>query len=180
MKIQINEKGTRGYYNEIAYIKLNYSKVLDNPVRPANTITGYVSLRVIGFLLVVVAGIYLYLTTKDVIYAAISVGTVIAEIAIILSLVNGIKKMNSLMAEDGPRVIEVDEEGIRCIQGDKTTELKWDDISCIAINRHSISVLPKETRMYGIYADLRYRKELEQAIRAAGRFYMIEDNVSKE
>ena len=180
MKIQIDEKGTRGYYDEITYIKLNYSKVLDNPVRPAKTMTGYVATRAIGFLVVVIAAVYLYFNTKDIIYAAISVAMVIAEIAIISSLINGINKMNSLMREDGPRVIEVDDEGIRSIQGDDTIELKWDDITCIAINKHSIAVLPKETRMYGIYADLRYRSELEQAIRATGHFYMIEDNVTKD
>ena len=180
MRIEINEKGSRAYYNEIAYIKLNYSKVLDNPGRPAKTVTGYVLTRVLGFLIAVIAGIYLYFTTKDVIYGAITIGMVVAEIAIILSLVNGIRKMNSLMAEDGPKVVEVDETGVRSIQNGEVIEIKWEDVLCIALNKHSITVLPKVTSQYGIYVNLKYKDEMIQAIRNAGYFYMIEDNVTRE
>ena len=180
MRIQVNEKGPKSYYNEVSYIKLNYSKVLDHPERPARTVTSYVLTRVIGFLVVVLVAFYLYMTTKDIIYAALSVAMVIAEIAIILSLVNGIRKMNSLMAEDGPHEIEVDEEGIRSTKNGETNELKWDDILCIAINKHSIAVLPKETRLYGIYVNMKYKDQMIQAIRSAGRYYMIEDNITRD
>ena len=180
MRIEINEKGSRAYYNEIAYIKLYFSKVLDHPERPAKTVTSYVMTRVIGFLIVVLVAFYLYLTTKDFIYAVISIAMVVAEIAIILSLLNGIRKINSLMAEDGPKVVEVDEEGVRCIQGEEVTELKWDDVLCIAVNKHSIAVLPKVTSQYGIYVNLKYKDEMLQAVRSSGHFYLIEDNVTKE
>ena len=150
MKIEIKNKGPRSYYNEISYIKLNFSKVLSNPGKPA----------------------------KDVIYGAIFIALVVAEVGIILSLIGGIKKMNSLMAEDGPKVIEVDEEGIRCTENGSTNDLNWDDILCIALNKHSIAVLPKETSMYGIYCSLEYKDELFKAIKEAGHFYMIEDNVN--
>ncbi|MBQ2160998.1 MAG: hypothetical protein II444_04100 [Firmicutes bacterium] len=176
MRIEISEKGTRGYYDELAYIKLNFSKVLDNPGKPAKTMTGYVMTRVIGFLVVVAAAFYLYTTTKDIIYAVLSLAMVVAEIAIIISLVNGMKKARSLKEEDGPYVIEIDEEGVRCIKEEGTNELKWDDILCIAINRYSIAVLPKEVPRYGIYANLSYKDQIISAVREAGHFYMIEDN----
>lgn len=178
MKIEIKNKGPRSYYNEISYIKLNFSKVLSNPGKPAKTETAYVLTRVIGFLIVLLVAAYLYMNTKDIIYGAIFIALVVAEVGIILSLIGGIKKMNSLMAEDGPKVIEVDEEGIRCTENGSTNDLNWDDILCIALNKHSIAVLPKETSMYGIYCSLEYKDELFKAIKEAGHFYMIEDNVN--
>ena len=178
MRIEISNKGPRSYYNEIAYIKLNYSKVLNSPEKPAKTVTSYVMTRVIGFLAVLGVAGYLYQNTKDVIYGAIFIALVVAVAAVILSLVSGIMKMNSLMAEDGPRAIEVDEKGIRSIEGEKINELSWDDILCIAINKHSIAVLPKEVPMYGIYCSLEYKDQLVSAIRQSGHFYMIEDNVT--
>ena len=178
MRIEVKNKGPRSYYNEIAYIKLNFSKVLNNPGKPAKTETAYVFTRVIGFLIVLLVAAYLYMNTKDVIYGAIFIALVVAEVAIILSLLGGIKKMNTLMAEDGPKVIEVDEDGIRCIENGQTNDLNWDDILCIALNKHSIAVLPKETSMYGIYCSLEYKDELFSAIKKAGHYYMIEDNVN--
>lgn len=178
MKIEVNNKGPRSYYNEIAYIKLNFSRVIYNPVKPAKTETAYVLTRVIGFLAVLFVAAYLYTKTKDIIYGIIFLALVVAEVAILLTLINGIRKMHSLMAEDGPRVIEVDEEGIRSIENGKTNDLSWDDILCIAINKHSIAVLPKEVSMYGIYCSLEYKDEMVRAIKEAGHSYMIEDNVT--
>lgn len=178
MKIEINEKGPIGYYDEITYIKENYSKVLEHPERSAKTETSYVMVRVIGFLLVVLVAIYLYLTTKDIIYGIMAIVMVIAEVAILLSLFAGIKKIRSLRDEDGNRTIEVDDEGIRCIEKDKVTSLTWDEIQCIAINKRSVSVLPRETVKYGIYVPVKYKDELTQAIRSTGHFYKIEDNVN--
>ena len=70
MKIEVNNKGPRNYYNEIAYIKLNFSRVLYNPVKPAKTETAYVLTRAIGFLAVLpkeisMYGIYCSLEYKD-------------------------------------------------------------------------------------------------------------------
>lgn len=177
MRIEVKNKGSRSYYNEIAYIKLNFSRVLYNPGRPAKPVTSYVLTRVIGFLVVMLVAAYLYMNTKDIIYGLIFLALVAAEIGIIMTLVTGIKKMNSLMAEDKPKVIEVDEDGIRCYEDDKVNDLSWDDILCIAVNKHSVSVLPKEVSMYGIYCTNEYKAELISAIRQTGHFYMIEDNV---
>ena len=177
MKIEVNNKGSRSYYNELAYIKLYFSKVLYNPGRPAKPVTSYVLTRVIGFLVVMLVAAYLYMNTKDIIYGLIFLALVVAEVGIIMSLVTGIKKMKSLMAEDKPRAIEVDQDGIRCYEDGKVNDLPWDDILCIALNKHSVAVLPKVVSMYGIYCTNEYKEEMISAVKEAGHFYMIEDNV---
>ena len=177
MKIEINEKGPRAYYDEITYIKQNFSRVLKNPGKPARTHTSYIMIRVIGFVIVVTAAVYLYRSTGDILYGIMSLAMLVALAAVGMSLVTGLKKMKTLKEEDGSRVIEVTEEGISCTENGKVNYLSWDNILCIAINKHSVAVLPKETAFYGIYAPISYKDQMIQAIREAGHFYMIEDNI---
>ena len=52
MIIEITKAGSRGFCEEVTYIRTNYVRVHNNPGRPAKTITNYMGIRIIGFFIV--------------------------------------------------------------------------------------------------------------------------------
>ena len=78
MKIELNEKGSRGFCEEVTYIRTNYVRVHNNPGRQVKTITNYMGIRIIGFFIVAMVALYLAVSTKDPIYMAVTAAMAIA------------------------------------------------------------------------------------------------------
>jgi len=180
MKIELNEKGSRGFCEEVTYIRTNYVRVHNNPGRPAKTITNYMGIRIIGFFIVALVALYLAISTKDPIYMAITAAMAIAVVAVFLSYSGSRKKVYELMDDDAPKSLEMDEDSVTYTSGDKTLKYSWDDITCVTLNKRSIGFLPKKLKSEAFFVDAQYKDQVIRGLREAEHGYLLEDNVSRE
>ena len=180
MKIELNEKGSRGFCEEVTYIRTNYVRVHNNPGRPAKTITNYMGIRIIGFFIVALVALYLAISTKDPIYMAVTAAMAIAVVAVFLSYSGSRKKVYELMDDDAPKSLEMDEDSVTYTIGDKTLKYSWDDITCVTLNKRSIGFLPKKLKSEAFFVDAQYKDQVIRGLREAEHGYLLEDNVSRE
>jgi hypothetical protein len=180
MKIELNEKGSRGFCEEVTYIRTNYVRVHNNPGRQVKTITNYMGIRIIGFFIVAMVALYLTVSTKDPIYMAVTAAMAIAVVAVFLSYSGSRKKVYELMDDDDPKTLEMDEDSVTYTSGDKTLRYSWDEILCVALNKRSIVFFPKKLKSEAFFVDAQYKDQVIAGLREAEHGYLLEDNVSRE
>lgn len=180
MKIEITKTGSRGFCDEVTYIKTNYVRVHSNPGRPAKTMTNYMAIRIIGFFIVALVALYLALSTQDPIYIAVTAAMAIAVVAVFLSYRGSRKKVYEMMDDNSPKTLEMTEEKVIYTDGEKTLIYNWDDISCVALNKRSITFFPRKRAMEPFFIDSEYKDQVISGLKDAEHGYLLEDNVSRE
>jgi hypothetical protein len=180
MKIEITKAGSRGFCEEVTYIRTNYVRVHNNPGRPAKTITNYMGIRIIGFFIVAMVALYLAVSTKDPIYMAATAAMAIAVVAVFLSYSGSRKKVYELMDDDTPKTLDMDEEYVTYTSGDKTLKYSWDEILCVALNKRSIGFLPRKLKGEAFFVDAEYKDQVIRGLKEAEHSYLLEDNVSRD
>ena len=181
MKIDISKPGSRGFCEEVTYIKTHYIRVHSNPGRPAKTVTNYLAIRIIGFLIVAMVALDLAISKQDWIYMAITGAMAIALIAVFLSYRGYRKQVFSLMDDDSPKTLELTENYVEYSDSEGILRYNWDEINCVAINKRSITFFPKKYKdTKPIFVDIEYKDQVIQALRDVEHGYLIEDNVSRE
>ena len=181
MKIDINKPGSRGFCDEVVYIKTNYIRVHSNPGRTAKTVTNYLAIRIIGFLIVAVVALDLAISKQDMIYMAIAAVMAIALVAVFLSYRGYRKQIFELMDDDSPKTLEIAEDYVSYVANGEELRYSWDEINCVAINKRSVTFFPKRYKdTKPIFVDIEYKDQVIQALKEIEHGYLIEDNVSRE
>ncbi len=180
MKIEMTKAGSRGFCDEVTYIRTNYVRVHSNPGKPAKTMTNYMAIRIIGFFIVALVALYLAVSTKDPIYIAVTAAMAIAVVAVFLSYSGSRKKVYEMMDDDSPKTLEMTEEEVKYTDGEKAISYSWDDISCVALNKRSIAFFPRKRAMEPFFIDSGYKDQVIQGLKEAEHGYLLEDNVSRE
>lgn len=180
MKIEITKAGSRGFCDEVTYIRTNYVRVHSNPGRPAKTMTNYMAIRIIGFFIVALVALYLAVSTKDPIYMAVTAAMAIAVVAVFLSYRGSRKKVYEMMDDDSPKTLEMTEEKVSYTDGEKTISYDWDDLSCVALNKRSITFFPRKRADEPFFVDVEYKDQIIRGLKEAEHGYLLEDNVSRD
>jgi len=180
MKIEMTKAGSRGFCDEVTYIRTNYVRVHSNPGRPAKTMTNYMAIRIIGFFIVALVALYLAVSTKDPIYIAVTIAMAIAVVAVFLSYSGSRKKVYEMMDDDSTKTLEMTEDGVSYKDGKTSLSYNWEDISCVALNKRSITFFPVKRAMEPFFIDTEYKDQVIQGLKEAEHGYLLEDNVSRD
>ena len=176
MKLEINDRGTKEYYDEFLYIANNKNKFRSNPyskVGKASTsafIYSGISL-VLGLLFLV-----LYMLDKNNIYLYVIIffGFIFLLSLLLIFLV--FKRLNLLVNTKGVIVLEIDDKGIEISKDDIKYDVLWDEISNVIINKLTISFIPIDNSKAFITIDIKYKKEIVSVIKELKKDSLLIDN----
>ena len=180
MRIEINERGPKEFYDEIMYIAANYKKYRAKPGKKAHSqsvvYTGYCVVT----LLVVLLFMLEFLKDHDGIFLLLSGMMLVCFILFIVIVVSMKKRIKVMMEEPGTKVVEVNDSGVSYESEAQSVKIKWDEITNVIINRNSIIFMPRTEIALLISVYIKYKEQILQGIDAAGRMYLVVDNTLKK
>lgn len=179
MRLEITERGPREFYDEIMYIASNFRKYRGRPEKRTRsqlkTLTGYCVLTI----LVIAVFLFEYFVDRGGVFLLLAGMMLVCLIYFIALIIGTRKRIDIMMNEPGTKIIDIDERGVRYEAENQTLQTKWDDITNVIINKHSIVFMPRTEiqLMVSIYA--KYKEQVLQAVEAAGHMDLVVDNTAK-
>ncbi|MBO5994572.1 MAG: hypothetical protein J6Q41_03585 [Firmicutes bacterium] len=179
MRLEITERGPKEFYDEIMYIATNFYRFRDKPERKARsqakTYTGYCIATVLAILVFV----FEYFTDRGGIFLLLA-GMMLVCLIYFIALMIGIRKrIDLMMNEPGSKIIDIDERGVRFESERQTLQIRWEELSSVIINKHSIIFMPKTEVQLMISIYTKYKEQVLQAVEAAGHMDLVVDNTAK-
>lgn len=176
MKLEITETGNKEYYDEFLYIANIYQKFKKNPRRKAHEFTKVLLLWTIITIVYTLLLTCAYLKTNDAFYIFLIGMTCFAIFFEIMYLIILNKKIKIFMNNKGKKIVELGKEGVNYTDADKSFNVKWEDISYIIINKQTICVIPKTVLSALISINIKYKKEISEALKKYDKEALLIDN----
>lgn len=176
MKIEVAERGSYTFYDELLYICSFYREIRKKPQRKVHRLTRFLSLYIFGVLIITFIEIYLYIKNRDA--HSLFMGGIFSSFLIlsVVFLVVFIVRIKKMMAETGVRVVVIDEKGVKFTDRDKELKLSWENIACITVNKYSICFIPKSNHNIIISLDRKYQNDVEEVLKKYGYADLFYDN----
>ena len=178
MKIEIKERGSREYYNEILYIASKYKKIIKNPKTKVNNFTKSKIIYSIIAVLVILAYIYLYYIYNDVLFIFLSGIISFALLYNIMYLININKRIDIFMNEEGIKEITLKEDKIIFKDKNKELSVDWDNVKYIIINKYSTSIIPNVITLPIISVENKYNKKIVDSIKKYNKESLLINNLN--
>ena len=134
-------------------VNLTAPKLLSSMTGIVETGINEEGLRTIGLLTAALVALYLAVSTKDPIYIAVTIAMAIAVVAVFMSYSGSRRKVYEMMDDDSTKTLEMTEEGVSYKDGKTSLKYKWEDISCVALNKRSITFFPVKRAMEPFFID---------------------------
>ncbi len=144
MKIEVNKRGTKEYYDEFLYILSNIRKIKKRPQKKVHNLTIVLKAYGIFLLVSIILLIILYYKSFDIIFIFSSGMLTLLLIYTIFYLCFVTKRINHFQERKTKIVINLTKEGITFIDDTKNIKIKWSEIDIILVNKYSISFIPKD------------------------------------
>ena len=165
MKLTIDKRGKKEYYDEFLYITNTANRLLKKPTRKAHRLTKKLLFQLIIYTLLTCLYSYCYAIYKDIFF--LIVVTAILTYIIVLSayLMSVNVRIKRLMSNKQIIEFEINKEGIFYKTDESELHLTWDNTKYIIINKYSITFLPKEIKLFILSTSTDYKKEVLAAIK---------------
>ena len=176
MKIEINKKQKKEFYDEFLYVTGNYKKIKDNPHKKVRLLTKE-TLRIYSFIIVSFAlFVVAYLRYHDKLYLFIIAMLFLLSIFVI-GYYTAIKKSIKLyLQNDLKQVINITDKGIELKQDTNSIKISWKSVAYIVINKYSICVLPKKEKDIMLAISTDYEKEFLKGIKKYKKEDLVVNN----
>ncbi len=179
MKLEIKEKPTKNFYNEILYVQTNYKKILKNPSKKVKKLTTSILLYLLTALVAILISLYFYMQDKPhniFQYYAFFFLILFIFAFFYLLLVN--RRLNQLVdySKKNQSTISIDNNNISLIKDKSTVSITWDSLQSIVINKYSIIFLPKDISSLYIAINTEYKEEILKVIKKYKKEKLIQDN----
>lgn len=177
MTIEIKEKGTKEFYEEVVNVTSQYKKLINNP--GMNLRNNFRSLRqyivVCAFFLIalIVMGIMWGMDTMSV------VGIVLMVIVIALCgflLFNMRSMVGKYLADERTSVVTLDENGVELEkEGSQVVRLAWDSVAFVRVFKESVCFVSKDVAGLVLAINKGYQQQIldylrtnEQSVKVIG------------
>ena len=179
MKIEVNERGSKNYYDEFFFIASYYRKFKKNPHKKAFKMTTFLIMYEIFIILFIAGTIGIYIMEPDAFHMCMVFTFVLCFIFCGAYLFLSNKRINEFMNSTGKKIVEINEDGIEYSDDEKNLKLKWDKIEYILVNKYSICFIPNSTTNILISLSTDYKEQAIKGIEDAGKTGLIIDNTKK-
>lgn len=179
MKIEVNTRGSKEFYDEMLFVVTYCKKILENPHKKAWRYTNYLLMYM--SICVIMCGAFVALQFMDnEWYYLVMIGAFVLLFFFIVVLFANVKKRIKMYMDDkSDKVIEVTEDCISYSSDTMNLKMNKEDIGVIVINKYSICVLPKEMNKYAISICNDYLVEFLKATSENGYDKLVVDNRKK-
>ena len=178
MRLEITERGPKEFYDEVMYISANYRKYRANPEKRPRSQTKVYTGYCAASLLVILVFLWDYFRDHQGIFLLLS-GMMLVCFILLVVLVLGMKKrVNLMMNEQGTKVVEINESGVKYESEQQDLRMKWSNISNVIINKNSIIFMPVSEAQLMISVWTGYKEEILKGIEASGHMDLVVDNTA--
>ena len=176
MKIEVKERGSKEFYDEMLYVITYCKKFLKNPRKKAWKYSSYLYLMMAVSIAMFGAFIAMYLWEKEW-YSLVMIGVFLLLFFFILILLITVKKRIKMFMDDGSdKTVEITSEYIDFSSDTMNLKMKKEEISVILINKYSTCILPKELNQYSISISNDYLNQFLEGAKEEGYESVTVDN----
>ncbi|MBR5340600.1 MAG: hypothetical protein IK151_01595 [Erysipelotrichaceae bacterium] len=178
MKIEIKERGSREYYDELLYVSARRKEIQKNPHKKIESFTGYMTrynLLAAGSIVFMIVCAFVF---NNVIFLFMGITAFILLIIGLISMRNGKKGIEQFLEEKGTKLITIDENGLEFVDNEKNIIMKWDDILNVIVNNYSICFFPQILSNTIISLTKDHLEEIKEALSFYGKSDLLIDNSS--
>ncbi len=175
MKIEVKEKGSKEYYDELLYIVSN-NVLQKNPHKKIKRITTHAIQLGIISLLILIPFTVLYILSPTAMYLIV---IILFTICVILSVVYYIlitKKIELIANTNQNSIFEINKEGITIKVAKQQHHLDYKEIDNIIINKYTICFM--STTNQSLYTRIEYKDEVIGALTKYKQDKLIVDNTN--
>ncbi|MCM1052789.1 MAG: hypothetical protein NC483_02260 [Ruminococcus sp.] len=176
MKIEVERRGTKNYYDEFLYVVSHTKKLKINPHKKVRKLTTSLKYYGLFVLLCIILFIIFYLYSYDVIFIFLSGMLSLLLIYTIFYFSFVTKRIKLFQKQNDKKIISINEYGIEYIDDSKNIRINWEEIAIIIINKYSICFLPKDTANAFISISVDYKDLVIKGINKYKRESLITDN----
>ncbi len=176
MKIEVNTRGSREYYDEFLYIVPRYKKYQKNLKKKTHRLTYYLTAYEILAFIVGALNAYFYYLNGNVIHLVM---TCMLGLMLIIYLRYHLavgKQIKTYLNEKGNKEIEINEEYVGFRDDSKDIRLKWDELSGIVMGKYGLCFLPKDQTGILISVSREYEDEVRKGLHEVGREYLMTES----
>lgn len=176
MKIEVNKRGSREYYDEFLYIASRYRKYQQNPKIKTHRMTRFL---IFYLCMAVFAGginLLFYFKTGDSLHLMVAGMLGLLLVLYIRYYVSVEKRIKAFMDDTGSKTIELNDEYVGYKDDSKDIRISWNDLSSILIGRYSICFIPKNQTDILISISRDYEDGIRKGLQETGKEYLVIEN----
>lgn len=176
MKIEVNKRGKKEYYDEFLYVVTMRKRIKKNPNQKVQTLTFYLKKYICYILLSVLLFIFFYYKTKNIFFMIYIGMVIIILLYIVVYLLNTNKMIKTLMSKTDTKIVEINKSGVEYKDSEKNIKIDWKNIEFILLNKYSICFIPKDDSNIFISISSDYKYKVLTAIKEFNKEDLIKDN----
>ena len=176
MKIEVNKRGSREYYDEFMYIASRYRKFQQNPNTKTYRMTRFLAVYLCLALFAGTINLLFYFKNKESLHLMVVGMLVLLLILYARYYVSVEKRIKAFMSDEGSKTIEFTGEYVGYKDDSKDIRISWDDVSCILFARYSICFIPKNQSDILISISREYEDKVRKGLQEADKEYLITEN----
>ena len=165
MKLEIEERGSKKYYDEFLFLAFNYKKISNNPHGKIHglTMSGYLYCGI--SLVLTLLMMILYIMNKGNIYIYLTIFFSVILIISVLYILMILNKIKKSIATKGISSFEITKSYV-CIEANgKSLQLNFDEIKFILLGKYTINFIPNDITKPFITTNIIYKEEVINTLR---------------
>ena len=176
MKLEVEERGKKEYYDEFLYVISMHKKIRDNPSKKVQRMTIYLKKYLCYVFFCLILFLLFYLKTKTLIYIFFIGILFILLFYTLIYLYNCNKAISTFQNYKGKKIIEINDKGIEYKDEIKSIKIFWDNMEFVLFNKYSICFIPKEDNNIFISVSIDYINQVLEEIKKYKKENLIRNN----
>ena len=179
MKIEIKEKPTKSFYDELLYIQTNYKKIINKPNKRVRKLTTSILCYSLIALLSTLFSLHCYKQFRygnEFKYIAFFFSVLYIFSLFYFIIVKRRLKQIIDYSKKTKSSLEIDHHNISLVKKESTVSITWDSLKNIVINKYSVLFLPKDIASTYIAINTEYKEEILKIVKKYKYTNLIQDN----
>ena len=176
MKIEINKRGSKEYYDEFLYIATKYRKYQQNPKTKTYRLTRFLAIYLCMALFAGALNLLFYFKNKESLHLMVAGMLGLMLILYLRYYVTVDRRIKAYLEDDGSKTIEFTDEYVGYKDENKDIRTSWNDLSCILISQYSICFIPKNQSDILISISREYEDEVRKGLQEVDKEYLVVEN----
>jgi len=181
MTIEVKEKGTKAFYEEVVNVVAQYGRLRKRP--DAKLKNYFVSLRNFAILLAVMTLIDAGIGVAWGFDGIVAAGVIVCAVMLVFDvafLINLGRLVDRYLADERASTVILDENGVELDkEGTQTVRLAWPSIAFVRVFRESICFISGDIQSFVIAVNIGHKKEILDYIKNSSIDVTVFDDIKK-
>ena len=176
MKIEVNKRSSKEYYDEFLYIASKYRMFQQNPKTKTYRLTRFLTLYLGMALFAGVLNLLFYFKNGEILHLMVAGMLGLMLFLYVRYYVTVEKRIKAYMEDDGSKTIEMTDEYVGYKDDSKDIRISWNDLSSVLFSRYSICFIPRNQTDILISISREYEDEIRKGLEEVDKEYLITEN----